>query len=112
MQYLRSDLNVGLILLLLAQRRSATASGVRRSIVGAGPVIPGGTLIGSSDYVDLLVQRFQARGLSSSQAKSAAHCVQDGLTKAGFKTQADAGGSNEKQSLQVILPCIQKARKP
>ncbi len=94
---------------------SATSTAAVTSTVGssptAGPVIPGPTLIGSSDYVDLLVQRFQARGLSSSQAKSAAHCVQEGLTKAGFKTQADAGGSNEKKSLQVILPCIQKAKK-
>ena len=94
---------------------SATTTATGTSTGGnsptAGPVIPPSTVISSSDYVDLLVQRFQARGLSSSQAKSAAHCVQDGLTKAGFKTQADAGGSNEKQSLQVILPCIQKAKK-
>ena len=94
---------------------SATTTATGASTAGnsptAGPVIPGATLISSSDYVDLLVQRFQARGLSSSQARSAAHCVQDGLTRVGFKTQADAGGSNEKKSLQVILPCIQKGKK-
>jgi hypothetical protein len=72
--------------------------------------VPKSTQIASSDYFNVLVQSFEKGGLTSSQAESAAHCIQDGLTKAGFKTQGDAEGSNAKKAVQVILPCVQKAR--
>jgi hypothetical protein len=73
--------------------------------------IPPSTAIASSAYFNALVQAFSQNGqLSTSQAQSAAHCVQDGLTKAGFKTQGDAEGANAKKALQTILPCIQKAK--
>lgn len=73
--------------------------------------IPKSTTIASSAYFNALVQAFSQSGqLSTSQAQSAAHCVQDGLTKAGFKTQGDAEGANAKKALQTILPCIQKAK--
>ncbi len=72
--------------------------------------VPKSTQIASSDYFNVLVQSFEKGGLTSSQAESAAHCIQDGLTKAGFKTQGDAEGSNTKKALQVIFPCVQKAK--
>jgi hypothetical protein len=72
--------------------------------------VPPSTEIASSDYLNALVQGFEQGGLTSSQANSAAHCIQDGLTKAGFKTQGDAEGPNTKKALQVILPCVQKAK--
>jgi len=72
--------------------------------------VPPSTQIASSDYFNALVQGFEKGGLSSSQSQSAAHCIQDGFQKAGFKTQGDAEGSNTKQALQVILPCVQKAK--
>jgi hypothetical protein len=72
--------------------------------------VPKSTLIASSDYFNVLVEAFEKRGISSTQAQSAARCIQDGLTKAGFKTQGDAEGPNTKKALQVILPCIQKAK--
>jgi len=72
--------------------------------------VPASTPIASSDYFNVLVQGFEKGGLSSSQAESAAHCIQDGLEKAGFKTQGDAEGKNTKKALQVILPCVQKAK--
>ena len=72
--------------------------------------VPKSTPIASSDYFNVLVQGFENGGLTSSQAESAAHCIQDGLTKAGFKTQGDAEGPNTKKALQVILPCVQKAK--
>src|SRR3954452_2323169 len=73
--------------------------------------IPPSTAIASSAYFNALAQAFSQSGqLSTSQAQSAAHCVQDGLTKAGFKTQGDAEGANAKKALQTILPCIQKAK--
>jgi hypothetical protein len=72
--------------------------------------VPKSTLIASSDYFNILVQGFEKGGLTSSQADSAAHCIQDGLTQAGFKTQGDAQGPNTKKALQVIIPCVQKAR--
>lgn len=72
--------------------------------------VPPSTPIASSDYLNVLVQGFEKGGMSSSQAESAAHCIQDGLTKAGFKTQGDAQGPNTKKALKVILPCVQKAK--
>ena len=72
--------------------------------------VPKSTQIASSDYFNVLVQSFEKGGLTSSQAESAAHCIQDGLTKAGFKTQGDAEGPNTKKALQVIFPCVQKAK--
>jgi hypothetical protein len=72
--------------------------------------VPKSTQIASSDYFNVLVQSFEKAGLTSSQAESAAHCIQDGLTKAGFKTQGDAEGANTKKALQVVLPCVQKAK--
>jgi len=73
--------------------------------------IPKSTTIASSAYFNALVQAFSKNGqLSKSQAESAAHCIQDGLTKAGFKTQSDAEGSNAKKALGVIFPCVQQAQ--
>jgi hypothetical protein len=72
--------------------------------------VPPSTPIASSDYFNVLVQGFEKGGLTSSQAESAAHCIQSGLTKAGIKTQGDAQGSNTKKALKVILPCVQKAK--
>ncbi len=71
---------------------------------------PKSTQIASSDYFNVLVQSFEKSGLTSSQAELAAHCIQDGLTKAGFKTQGDAEGPNAKKALQVIFPCVQRAK--
>jgi hypothetical protein len=96
---------------------STTSSAAVTTTTGTAPTsginpknVPESTLIASSDYFNVLVQGFEKGGLSSSQAESAAHCIQDGLTKAGFKTQGDAEGSGAKKALQVILPCVQKAK--
>jgi hypothetical protein len=83
---------------------SATTAGINPHSV------PKSTVIASSDYFNVLVQGFEKGGLTSSQASSAAHCIQDGLTQAGFKTQGDAQGPNTKKALQVIIPCVQKAK--
>jgi hypothetical protein len=82
------------------------------STTGAGPTtVPPSTAIDSSAYFNGLVQAFSQKGkLSQSQAESAAHCIQDGLTKAGFKTQGDAEGANAKKALKIVLPCVQKAQ--
>jgi hypothetical protein len=90
---------------------TSTAPGTTSTTSGINPKsIPKSTPIASSDYLNVLVQGFEKGGLSSVQAESAAHCIQDGLTKAGFKTQGDAEGPNAKKALQVILPCVQKAK--
>jgi hypothetical protein len=92
---------------------STTSSATGTTTTGAStapPQIPQSTPIASSRYLDILVQGLQKRGMSSSQAQSAAHCIQDGLTKEGFKTQADAKGSNAKKAFKVIVPCVQKAK--
>jgi hypothetical protein len=82
------------------------------STTGAGPAtVSPSTAIDSSAYFNGLAQALSQQGkLSQSQAESAAHCVQDGLTKAGFKTQADAQGANAKKALKIVLPCVQKAQ--
>ena len=73
--------------------------------------VPKSASIASTAYFNALVQAFSQSGkLSTSQAQSAAHCIQDGLLKAGFKTQGDAEGSGTKKALQVIFPCVQKAQ--
>jgi hypothetical protein len=91
---------------------TSTAAGTTTSTgSGINPHnVPKSTPIASSDYFNILVQGFEKGGLSSSQAESAAHCIQDGLSKAGIKTQGDAEGPNTKKALQVILPCVQKAK--
>jgi hypothetical protein len=73
--------------------------------------VPKSTAIASTAYFNALVQAFSQNGkLSKSQAESAAHCIQDGLTKAGFKTQGDAEGANAKQAIGTIYLCVQKAQ--
>lgn len=91
---------------------TTVASTTTSTSQGAGPKsVPPSTAIGSTTYFNALVQAFTTNGqMSSSQAQSAAHCVQAGLIKAGFKTQGDAEGKNTKKALQVALPCIQKAK--
>jgi hypothetical protein len=73
-------------------------------------MVPPSTPIASSGYFNALVQGLQHGGLSSSQAEAAAHCIQDGLTKAGFKTQGDAEGANTKKAFKVFVPCVQQAK--
>jgi hypothetical protein len=55
------------------------------------------------------VQAFTRR-LPSSQAQFAAHCIQSGLTAAGFKTQGEAEGPNTNKALSIVIPCLQQAR--
>jgi hypothetical protein len=90
---------------------TSTAASTTSTTSGINPhSVPKSTPIASSDYFNILVQGFENGGLSSSQANSAAHCIQDGLTQAGFKTQGDAQGPNTKKALQVIYTCVQKAK--
>jgi ABC-type transport system substrate-binding protein len=101
---------------------STAASGATTSTTGSGfgsgsgqgfdpNNIPKSASSASSAYFNALVQAFSQSGkLSTSQAEAAAHCIQDGLTKAGFKTQGDAEGPNTKKALEVIFPCVQKAQ--
>jgi hypothetical protein len=68
-------------------------------------------VIASSAYYDALVQGFTQSGqMTASQAQSAAHCIQDGLTRLGFKTQGDAEGPNTKKALTVLIPCARQAQ--
>jgi hypothetical protein len=95
---------------------STAAGGATTSTTNATPGfdpnhVPKSTAIASTGYFNALVQAFSQSGkLSKSQAESAAHCIQDGLTKAGFKTQGDAEGANAKQAVGTIYVCVQKAQ--
>lgn len=93
-----------------ATTAAGTATTSTSTTTAISQQVPKSTPIASSDYVNALAQNFEQRGMSSSQADKAAHCVQDGLTKAGFQTQGDAEGPNAQKAVKIILPCVQKAR--
>ncbi|MFL5824460.1 MAG: hypothetical protein ACJ764_13585 [Solirubrobacteraceae bacterium] len=73
--------------------------------------IPKSAPIASTAYYNTLVKAFSASGaMTSSQATFAAHCIQNGLVAAGFKTQGQSEGANAPKALAIAGKCVQQAR--
>jgi hypothetical protein len=96
---------------------SAASPTVSRVPTSTGPAttydphhVPRSAVIASSAYYNTWLQVLGQQRLSTTRSQFGAHCIQNGLKAAGFKTQGDVEGRNAHQAISIVLACLAKAR--
>jgi hypothetical protein len=94
---------------------STTTSGAPTGAGGAAGFdphhVPRSAPIASSAYYSTWLRALTQQRLNATQSQFGAHCIQDGLTAAGFKTQGEAEGPKTHQAISIVLACLAQARK-